>query len=237
MKKVHLIGAAAALLLLNGCSNTDVAPPAQYGTIGDKVWIDANGNGQQDAGEQGATGVKVILYDGSGTRKLDSTTTSAAGLYTYDKLTSGNYKLQFVTPSGMVSTLAGTGSGLTDSDADKLGWTRTVTIDVSKSLTDTLHVNTALDAGFRPQTSYAKDVNPILVASCSFCHSATSGPAYAARVKHVNNYANAKAIGPFILNRVSRAQGAAGMMPFNGTRLSEEKIAVIKRWVDDGLGE
>ena len=237
MKKVHLIGAAAAILLLNGCSNTDVAPPSQYGTIGDKVWIDANGNGQQDTAEQGATGVKVVLYDGSGTRKLDSTTTSAAGIYTYDKLISGNYKLRFLAPTGMVSTTAGTGSGLTDSDINKLGWTRTVTIDVSKSTTDTLRMNTGLDAGFRAQTSYAKDVNPILVASCSFCHSETSGATYAARVKHVNNYANAKGIGTTILDRVSRAQGAAGMMPRGSTRLSDDKIAVIRKWVDDGLGE
>ncbi|MBO0934036.1 SdrD B-like domain-containing protein [Fibrella aquatilis] len=237
MKTLTLLSAATALLLLNGCSTTDVAPPAQYGTIGDKVWNDANANGQQDAGEAPIAGVKVVLYDGAGSLKLDSTTTSSAGAYLYDKLIAGNYKLRFVAPAGMVSTLTGTGSGLTNSDADKLGWTRTVTIDVSKNLTDTLHVNTALDAGFRPQTSYAKDVNPILVANCAFCHSETSGAAFAARVKHVNNYANAKGIGAAILDRVSRAQGAAGMMPRNGTRLSEDKIAVIRRWVEDGLGE
>ena len=236
MKKLTLLG-ATALLFLNGCSTTDVAPPAQYGTIGDRVWADANANGQQDAGEAPIAGVKVLLYDGTGTRKIDSTTTSSTGTYLYDKLLSGNYKLRFVAPTAMVTTTAGTGSGLTDSDIDKLGWTRTVTIDVSKNLTDTLHVNTALDAGFRPQTSYAKDVNSILVANCSFCHAETAGAAYAARVKHVNNYANAKGVGAIMLDRVSRAQGAAGMMPYKGTRLSEDKIAVIRKWVEDGLGE
>ena len=31
-------------------------------TIGDRVWLDANANGQQDAGEAGVAGVAVELY-------------------------------------------------------------------------------------------------------------------------------------------------------------------------------
>ena len=35
-----------------------------YASIGDRVWLDANGNGVQDAGESGMAGVTVELFDG-----------------------------------------------------------------------------------------------------------------------------------------------------------------------------
>lgn len=237
MTKTTMLGAATAMLILFGCKKTEDAQPTQYGTIGDLVWTDVNANGQQDAGEAPLSGVKVVLYDGAGTRKLDSTTTSSAGTYLYDKLTSGTYKLRFTAPTAMVATTAAVGNDATDSDINSLGWSQTVSIDVAKAVTDTMRVNRQVDAGFRAQTSFAKDVNALLVASCSPCHVEGSGANFAARVKHVNNYTNAKAIGAAILDRVSRAQGATGMMPRNGTRLSNDKIALIKKWVDEGLGE
>ncbi len=236
MTKLTLLLGSALLLLAYGCSKTEEAAP-QYGTIGDYAWTDANSNGQQDTGEPPLAGVKVVLYDGTGTRKLDSTTTSSAGLYLYDKLTSGTYKLRFAIPTGSVATTANTGNDATDSDINALGWSHPITIDVSKGITDTLRVNKQIDAGFRTQTSYATDVNPILIASCQPCHVAGGGASWEARVKHVNNYDNAKGISTTMLDRISRAQGATGMMPYKGTRLSEDKIAVIKRWIDDGLAK
>lgn len=108
----------------------------------------------------------MVLYDGAGTRKRDSTTTSSTGAYVYEKLASGSYKLRFSTPTGTVATTAGAGSDATDSDINSLGLSHTITIDVSKALTDTLGVNKQVDAGFRAQVSFARDVNSILVASC-----------------------------------------------------------------------
>lgn len=234
-KTTLFLSAATLLFVVNSCNKADDAEP-QYGTIGDYVWADANANGQQDSGELPLSGVKVVLYDGAGTRKLDSTTTNSTGNYAYEKLASGSYKLRFTAPTGSIGN-AGTGSDATDSDINNLGWSHTITIDVSKSMTDSLRVNKQVDAGFRAKTSFAKDVNPILVASCQPCHLEGSGANFAARVKHVNNFATAKGAATFILDRVSRAQGAAGMMPFNRTRLTEDKIAIIKKWIDDGLAE
>ncbi len=224
------------MLLAYGCSKSDDATP-QYGTIGDYAWVDANANGQQDTGEQPLSGVKVVLYDGTGTRKIDSTTTSSAGLYLYDKLTVGSYKLRFGIPTGMIATTANVGSDATDSDMNALGWTHTITIDPTKATTDTLRINKQVDAGFRGQTTYANDVNPILMASCQPCHVVGGGASYDSRVKHVNNYDIAKGISATILDRISRPQGATGMMPRGGTRLSEDKIAIIKKWIDDGLAK
>lgn len=235
MKKITLLLSAATLLfLVNSCNKAD-DPDPQYGTIGDYVWTDANSNGQQDAGELPIAGLKVVLYDGAGTRKLDSTTTSSAGAYAYEKLASGSYKLRFSTPAGTVPTTPGAGSDATDSDLNELGWSHTITIDVSKPLTDSLRVNKQVDAGFRAQISFARDINSILVASCQPCHLEGGGANFAARVKHVNNFANAKGIAATILDRVSRVQGAAGMMPLSRARLADDKIALIKKWIDDGL--
>ena len=236
MKKTSLFIGTALLLLVYGCKKEEEAAP-QYGTIGDYAWADANKNGQQDAGEQPLAGVKVVLYDGTGTRKIDSTTTNSTGLYLYDKLASGSYKLRFSTPAGQVATARNVGNDASDSDIDPLGWTHTVTIDVTKATTDTLRVNKQVDAGFRPQIGYATDVNVILVASCQPCHVVGGGASWDSRVKHVNNYDVAKGIAATILDRVSRAQGATGMMPRGGTRLSDDKIATIKQWIDDGLAK
>lgn len=235
-KSTLLLSAATLLFVANSCNKADDAEP-QYGTIGDYVWADANSNGQQDSGELPVAGVKVVLYDGAGTRKLDSTITSSTGAYAYEKLASGSYKLRFTAPSGTIATTPSTGSDATDSDINALGWSHNITINVSKALPDTLRINKQVDAGFRAQTSFAKDVNAILVASCQPCHLEGGGANFVARMKHVNNFAIAIGAATFILDRVSRAQGAAGMMPLGRTRLTDDKIAIIKKWIDDGLAE
>jgi len=57
---------AATFSLSTGASRTDV----DFGyrgmaSIGDRLWLDANGNGVQDAGETGVNGATVQLLDGS----------------------------------------------------------------------------------------------------------------------------------------------------------------------------
>jgi len=51
--------------------------------IGNRVWLDSNSNGQQDANEPGIGGVTVDLYDGDG-NLVGTTTTSADGTYLFD---------------------------------------------------------------------------------------------------------------------------------------------------------
>lgn len=74
--------------------------PAPYVSIGDYVWYDANYNGQQDAGELPASGVKVTLKD-SGGNVVGTTTTDADGYYWFQNLTEkAKYTLEFEKPSG-----------------------------------------------------------------------------------------------------------------------------------------
>jgi hypothetical protein len=81
------------------------APPADTdngtgtGAIGDRLWIDADGDGVQDANEAGLGGIAVVLYgdpDGNGVYNtlLDSTTTDAAGGYIFDGIAAGAYVVE-----------------------------------------------------------------------------------------------------------------------------------------------
>ena len=92
--------------------------PAPYVSIGDYVWYDANYNGQQDAGELPAAGVKVTLKDKDG-NVVGTTTTDADGYYWFQNLTEkANYTLEFEKPSGYNWTTQNSGADKSDSDVD-----------------------------------------------------------------------------------------------------------------------
>ena len=57
----------ATFTLAAGANRTDVDFGYRgTGSVGDRVWLDSNGNGVQDAGEAGINGVTVQLLDGGG---------------------------------------------------------------------------------------------------------------------------------------------------------------------------
>ncbi len=88
-------------------------------TVGDFVWVDANGNGLQDAGESGLADVIVELHQADGTL-LVSTTTDANGHYAFTDVPAGDYYLRVVSPTGYVFTLADQGNDdALDSDVDR----------------------------------------------------------------------------------------------------------------------
>ena len=91
-----------------------------FSEIGDRVWLDTNGNGVQDGGESGVSGVGVDLFDGSGTL-VASDVTDGSGLYSFPALGTGTYFLGFTAPAGFIFTGLDQGvSDLVDSDADPL---------------------------------------------------------------------------------------------------------------------
>ena len=122
----------------------------QYGSIGDYVWTDSDNDGQQDSGEAPIAGVKVLLYEATGTILLDSTTTDGLGKYLFDSLLTGDYRVKFIAPAGMIAAKANVGSDVTDSDANALGLSPIISIDVTKAETDILRNNPQIDAGFVP---------------------------------------------------------------------------------------
>ena len=87
--------------------------------IGNYVWLDANGNGVQDAGELGVSNVTVKLYDADTNTVISTTQTNSSGYYEFTHLFPGNYYLEFVKPSGYAFTAQDQGGNdAKDSDAN-----------------------------------------------------------------------------------------------------------------------
>jgi hypothetical protein len=98
-------------------------------SLGDRVWLDLDGDGFQDSGEPGLNGVAVELLDGAGT-VLASRSTTAAGIYGFTNLLAGSYSVRVVTstlPPGLVQTydLDGTATANTAALTLSAGQTRT----------------------------------------------------------------------------------------------------------------
>jgi uncharacterized repeat protein (TIGR01451 family) len=113
--------------------------------IGDMVWLDNNGDGIQDAGEDAMAGITVTLYD-SGDNALGSVVSGADGAYTFEGLASGDYYLTFTNPpvGFELSPLNQGGDDALDNDADPNNGSKTTTFFLNISGND----NT-WDAGFK----------------------------------------------------------------------------------------
>ncbi len=123
--------------------------PVNNASVGDTVFLDANGNGIQDAGESGVQGVQVTLT-GAGNDGVigtaDDTTatefTNGTGNYQFGNLAAGDYKVTFSgLPAGFEFTTPNVGSDSLDSDADPFtGKTDVFTLAAGES-------NQTIDAG------------------------------------------------------------------------------------------
>jgi hypothetical protein len=104
--------------------------------IGDRVWTDTNDNGLQDAGETSVSGITVSLLDSATSTVLATTVTDASGLYAFDSLSIGTYKVKFtplVVGDLWATQAAGTDRAI-DSDPDgTTGITGTITISATST--------------------------------------------------------------------------------------------------------
>ncbi len=84
--------------------------------------------------------------------------------------------------------------------------------------------------------TYNKDVEPIISRNCLSCHS--NPPRNGAPIPLTSyEFVKAAVQDHGLLDRISRPQGAEGMMPFGGTRLPESTINIIVLWQQQGLQE
>ena len=139
-----------------GCNATDLDPTCNILTfklpvlasLGDRVWLDGNGNGLQDSGEAGFAGVTVRLLNGSN-QVVATTTTDATGQYLFTGLLPGQYKVQVVSPNGYQFTTANAGANdALDSD---VVWNGTGTNTGTSGLVTLAagETNRTLDAGVK----------------------------------------------------------------------------------------
>lgn len=101
----------------------------ELGAIGDYVWIDADGEGDQDADEKPVVGVLVELLDGDGTL-IATTKTGPSGLYGFYDLPEGDYRVRFTGSRGWSFTNPDMVADTVDSDAVSI-----VEVDVSGGAT------------------------------------------------------------------------------------------------------
>ncbi|WP_106136925.1 SdrD B-like domain-containing protein [Spirosoma oryzae] len=139
----------------NGCPSSNCCDieviQGPYGSLGNFVFVDNNKDGIFNAGDTGLDGVKVYLYDQTGTTKLDSTVSANGGKYLFNSLRSGTYKVRFSAPGGMQYTQqAPTGTAM-GSVAGADGFTGLYTIDTEKGAGDPGRDNMTVNAGFIPK--------------------------------------------------------------------------------------
>nr|MBX2824601.1 carboxypeptidase regulatory-like domain-containing protein [Gammaproteobacteria bacterium] len=97
--------------------------PVPLSSLGDKVWLDVNSNGLQDASEPGIADVTVYLWtddDGNGTpdTRIETDETNGAGMYRFDNLDpSKTYIVEFIPSGKLAFTTQDSGDDALDSDA------------------------------------------------------------------------------------------------------------------------
>ncbi len=81
--------------------------------------------------------------------------------------------------------------------------------------------------------TYTTDVSVIINANCISCHGTTPSN----NSMSLTTYQNVRdaVLNRGLINRISRAQGTAGMMPQGGTRLTDSSINLIIKWQTDGF--
>jgi hypothetical protein len=93
--------------------------------IGNFVWLDANANGVQDAGERGIKGVILGLYSSSGTNLNIYDTTSSTGFYYFDGnsglTASTTYQIRIVETQDSIANYSVTSTGKGNSTNDNNG--------------------------------------------------------------------------------------------------------------------
>lgn len=139
------VGQAVATSQNDGASCPLAASPLPTtGTLGNKVWLDSDGDGIQDAEEAGFADVTVSLYDGDDSF-LNSVVTGADGAYVFENLAPSEYYLTFTNPPAGF-TLSAKDQGAddeVDSDADPSTYkTNLVTISAGS-------IDNSYDAGFK----------------------------------------------------------------------------------------
>ncbi|MFO1022942.1 MAG: SdrD B-like domain-containing protein [Planctomycetales bacterium] len=130
--------------------------------VGDKVWLDTDADGVQDAGELGKQGVTVKLKSlgadgiaGNGDDVVVSQTTSnSTGGYLFYAVKNGTYYVEFTKPAGYVFTKRDIGADTTDSDAGLING-RTAKFTIANYAD-----NLTLDAGLLTASTITVHVSP-----------------------------------------------------------------------------
>ncbi len=90
----------------------------------------------------------------------------------------------------------------------------------------------AEEVKIKPVT-YTGDIMPLIAAKCSPCHLPSKGGNKA----NFESYEGVKKYGAELLARVIKAPTERGFMPKMNPKLSEDEIALIRKWNEQGMLE
>ncbi len=90
----HFTNPYGPIVLADGATFLDADFGYTAATVEGTVFEDANGNGSQDAGEDGIAGAHVCLYTTASSTPLVCADTDAAGHYEFDQLAPGDYRVR-----------------------------------------------------------------------------------------------------------------------------------------------
>ncbi|HET6559954.1 MAG TPA: PKD-like domain-containing protein [Prolixibacteraceae bacterium] len=162
---------------------------------------------------------------------IDSGTTASISLKS--DVSTANFKWTVI-----VNSVSGASDGSGNSIAQTLhatgavAGTATYIITPQANGVDGIPVSVIITVKPVVKITYQADVKQIFTTSCTPCHM-TSGY----NSVKLDNYTVAKSKITTILDRVQRTQGTSGFMPQGGTKISDENIATLKKWLADGLLE
>lgn len=118
-----------------GCDvRSEIIHPAES-WIGDRVWLDENTNGQQDAWEAGIGGICVRLLDAASREVLKETATDSNGYYVFEAVAADAF-IQFEKAENYQFTTPNLGDEDRDSDANMDGETQVIPANSSASFWD-----------------------------------------------------------------------------------------------------
>jgi hypothetical protein len=118
-----------------GCSVREEIFRPQGDWIGNRVWLDENGNGRQDAWEMGVGGVCVRLLNGSSREVLYEATTDSNGYFAFENPNVDSI-IQMIKPDSYQFTTQDIGDDDRDSDVDSTGETKIFKVDGTASFWD-----------------------------------------------------------------------------------------------------
>ena len=81
--------------------------------------------------------------------------------------------------------------------------------------------------------TYANSIKSIMDNNCISCHGNTPSNGASISLTTYQNVKNA-VLNEGLIDMISKAQGASGMMPYGGTRLPQSKIDEVITWKNDG---
>lgn len=135
---VHGVSGSFLLRMAQHQLNMDIGNVLP-GRLGDKVWLDLNGNGLQDGEEGGIPGVVIELMRGE--RVVATTTSDQYGYYCFENLYPTEYTLRVTWPAEVTPTQLRTDVHQISSVLQENGLSIPVTVESSKA-------NYAADLGF-----------------------------------------------------------------------------------------